>query len=195
MPVARGLTIALVAGLTLGAACRTPAPAPAPVATPAATLATPPPADAAMPAPPSVELATTEVAAALDAARSLREALRLAATDTSWTRVTEACRVYPLGPVDPSFGVQLTQGLRSRSGQQALWPSQVATIDSAAATTCFVVTSAAAIPPSSRVDPDGPTTAEIAAQPLRAALDDLRDASPQALRALIERQARPGAAS
>ncbi len=193
MPIARGLSLAIMAVLVAGAACRAPVPTPTVTTTPAP--ATPPAAEVMRPAPPNVDLATTEVAAALDAARALREALRLAATDTTWARVTEACRVYPLGPVDPSFGVQLTQGLRSRSSQQALWPPQVASIDSAAATTCFVVASAAAIPPGSRVDPDGPTTAEIAAQPLQTALDDLRDASPQALRALIESQVRPGAAS
>lgn len=190
MPVVRGLAVALA--VVVSAACR--APVTAPMVTPTAAPPRPAP-EVARPAPANIDLAATEITAALEAARALREALRRAATESTWAPVTEACRVYPLGPLDPSFGVQLTQGLRSRSSQQGLWPPQVATIDSAAATTCFVVASASAIPPGSRVDPDGPTTAEIAAQPLRAALDDLRDSSPQALRALIEGQARPGAAS
>ncbi len=133
-----------------------------------------------------VELVLRELTEALDAARGLRDALRDASGDASWERVTRACRAYPLGPLDATFGVRLTQGLRSKSTLQAWWPESVVAVDSAAATTCFVTGSAAGIPPGSKVDPAGLTTAEIAAQPLQAALDELRDASPAALRALVE---------
>ena len=118
--------------------------------------------------------------------------MRQASTDPNWDRVTRACRSYPLGPVDASFGVRLTQGLRSQSRLQGWWIEQVTAIDVAAATTCFVTGSASAIPPGSRVEAGGPTTAEIAAQPLQAALDDLADASPQRLRTLVEKRGRAG---
>lgn len=139
-----------------------------------------------------VEATVREVSAAVDSARALRDALRSAKADPNWDRVSRACREYPLGPVDPAFGVQLTEGLQARASRSAWWPEQVLALDSAAATVCFVTGSASAIPPGARVEPNGPTTSEIAAQPLQSALDDLPDASPQALRALIEVRAREG---
>lgn len=162
----------------------------APVARPSVPV--PPASGPAATSEADVEAAVLEVAAAVDTARALREALGLAKSDPNWDRVSRACRDYPLGPVDPAFGVQLTQGLQTRASRSAWWPEQVLALDSAAATVCFVTGSASAIPPGARVEPNGPTTSEIAAQPLQSALDDLSDPSPQGLRALVEIRASRG---
>lgn len=179
-----GVTIAIAALVVSG--CRTPSPPsrsdapPPPVASPAASSAQ------------EIDTVVGEMTVALEAARGLRDALRLASGDPNWDRVARACRSYPLGPVDAAFGVRLTQGLRSQSGLQGWWVEQVTAIDVAAATTCFVTSSAGAIPPGSRVEAGGPTTAEIAMQPLQAALDELADSSPQGLRSLVEKRTRSG---
>lgn len=161
-------------------------------AVPSFATAEAPRAGSAVTSAVDVEATVREVALAVDTARGLRDALRLAKSEPNWDRVTRACSDYPLGPVDPAFGVRLTQGLQARAVHAAWWPESVLALDSAAATVCFVTGSASAIPPGARVDPNGPTTSEIAAQPLQAALDDLHDASPQALRALVEHRAREG---
>ncbi len=174
-----GLCCALLAGCDLGA----------PEAVPISTVA-PSPAPAAAGA--DIEATVREVTVAVESAQALREALRLVQSDSNWDRVVRACGQYPLGPVDPAFGVRLTQGLQAKAVRAAWWPEPVLALDAAAATTCFVTGSASAIPPGARVEANGPTTSEIAAQPLQSALDDLRDASPQALRAAVEARALAG---
>lgn len=176
--------IASVCAAAMLAGCREPADV---ALTPPAIASPSPVATAAE----EVDLVLRELTEALDTARVLRDALRDASKDASWERVTQVCRAYPLGPVDAAFGVRLTQGLRSKSNLQGWWPEQVVAVDTAAATTCFVTGSAAGIPPGSKVEPGGLTTAEIAAQPLQAALDELRDSSTAALRALIEARRQP----
>ncbi len=176
--------VACVCAVALLAGCRQ---ATGVAPTPLVTVAPSPVATAAE----EVDLVLGELTEALHTARGLRDALRDASRDASWERVTQVCRAYPLGPVDAAFGVRLTQGLRSKSNLQGWWPEQVAAVDAAAATTCFVTGSAAGIPPGSKVEPGGLTTAEIAAQPLQAALDELRDSSSAALRALVEAHRQP----
>ena len=180
-----GKMLACLAGVLL-MGCSTGATPPIP------STATTPSTGVAATSEADVETALREVSAAVDSARALRDALGLAKSDANWDRVLRACREYPLGPVDPAFGVQLTQGLQSRASRSAWWPEQVLALDSAAATVCFVTGSASAIPPGARVEPNGPTTSEIAAQPLQSALEDLADSSSQALRALVETRARAG---
>ena len=134
-----------------------------------------------------------EVAGALDAARGVRDALAQASADPTWERVNRVCTVYPVGQTDPAFGARLTEGLRTRSARPTWWPEDVAAIDSAAAVTCFVTGAASSIPPNTRIDENGPTTAEIASQGLDAAFDDLGDSSPAGLRAAVEQRSASGA--
>jgi hypothetical protein len=165
--------------LTLAACDRGPTPAPeVPVARSTGTA----------PTGADIDAALHEVSDALDAARGVRDALARATADPTWERVDRVCTAYPLGPVDPAFGVRMAQGLHAGATRPALWPDEVVAVDAAAALTCFITGAARSIPPNTRIDNAGPTTAEIAGQGLNAAFDDLGDASVPALRALIEKR-------
>lgn len=178
--LALGVTLALLA---LAACARGPSPAP--------EVPVPSPSPAASRA--EVDAVVTEVADALEAARGVRDALARAATDPTWDRVERVCTAYPLGPVDAAFGVRLTEGFHARSSHPTWWPEEVVAIDSAAAVTCFITGAARSIPPNTRIDNSGPTTAEIASQSLIAAFAGLGDASLPALRALVEQRSLSGA--
>jgi hypothetical protein len=183
-PVPAFLTLALALTLALVACARGPSPAPE------VSVSTPPPAGASR---SEVDTVMTEVTDALETARGVRDALTRAAADPTWDRVERVCTAYPLGPVDAAFGVRLTEGFHVRSSHPAWWPEEVVAIDSAAAVTCFITGAARSIPPSTRIDNSGPTTAEIASQSLIAAFAGLRDASLPALRAQIEQRSLSGA--
>ena len=151
------------------------------------------PSAAALAGDAEVDAVVLEVAGALDAARGVRDALAKASTDSSWERVNRVCTVYPAGQVDPAFGVRLTEGLHARSARPTWWPEDVVAVDAAAAVTCFITGAASSIPPNTRIDENGPTTAEIARQGLDAALGDLGDSSLPALRAAVEQRSASGA--
>ncbi|MSP22643.1 MAG: hypothetical protein EXR66_06445 [Dehalococcoidia bacterium] len=140
-----------------------------------------------------MDAVVTEIAGALEVARGVRDALARASTDPNWDRVEGVCKAYPLGPVATPFGVRLTEGFHARSSRSEWWPEEVVAIDSAAAVTCFITGAARSIPPNSRIENTGPTTAEIASQSLLAAFADLRDPSLPALRSLVEHRSRSGA--
>ena len=140
-----------------------------------------------------VEAVVLEIAGALDAARGVRDALASASGDPTWERVNRVCTAYPVGQTDPAFGVRLTEGLHARSARPSWWPEEVVAVDAAAAVTCFITGVASSIPPNTRIDENGPTTAEIASQGLDAALGDLGDSSLPALRAAVERRSASGA--
>ncbi len=147
---------------------------------------------ATAPSSADVDAVLHEVADALAAARGVRDALALASNDPNWERVNRVCTVYPIGPQDPAFGVRLTEGFHARSSRPTWWPEGVVAVDSAAAITCFITGAARSIPPNTRVDDSGPTTAEIASQGLNAAFEELGDSSLPALRALVEQRSASG---
>ena len=156
---------------------------------PEVPVGTPPAAPASK---AEVDAVVVEVADALAAARGVRDALANASGDPTWERVNRVCTVYPIGQVDPAFGVRLTEGLHARSARPTWWPEDVVAVDSAAAVTCFITGVASSIPPNTRIDENGPTTAEIASQGLDAALGDLGDSSLPALRAAVEERSASG---
>jgi hypothetical protein len=149
-----------------------------------------PPVPATTGAPPSADVAATlaEVSRAVEVASSVREALRLAAGDPTWERVERACAAYPSGGRDPSLGLPMPVGFRTEADHAEDWPPAVTAVDESGASTCFLVSASKSIPPNARIDASTPPVAEIAAQSLVSALDDLGDTSPQALRELIEQQ-------
>jgi hypothetical protein len=139
-----------------------------------------------------VDAVVLEVTDAVDAARGVRDALARASNDPSWERVNLVCTRYPVGQTDPSFGVRLTEGFHARSTRPDWWPDEVVAVDSAAAVTCFITGAARSIPPNTRVEETGPTTAEIASQGLNAAFEDLGDMSLPALRSQVEQRSASG---
>lgn len=182
-----GLLIALLLALLSGCGGVQPAPElPAAPASPAAGQGPTAPSTA------DVDAVLDEVTDALDAARGVRDALAQASNEPNWERVNRVCTAYPIGPVDPAFGVRLTEGFHARSSHPTWWPEEVVAVDSAAAMTCFITGAARSIPPNTRIDGSGPTTAEIASQGLSAALEELGDASLPALRALVEQRSASG---
>jgi hypothetical protein len=134
----------------------------------------------------TVDAALTEVVEAVRTAEAVVNALDEADTQGVWDPVTEACRRYPTLAPNPGSSLASTAGLWTQAGQPALWPTAVVELDETSATACFLVAAAHEIPPDARIDAEAPTTAEIVARPLQAALAAIDPRDEAALRLLIE---------
>jgi len=134
----------------------------------------------------TVEAALAEVVNAVRTAEGVLGALDQADEDGVWDPVTVACQTYPALPPGPGSSLPTTSGLWTEAQQPALWPTPVIELDQTSATACFLVAAAHEIPPDARIDAEAPTTAEIVARPLEAALQAIEPRDEASLRSLIE---------
>jgi len=134
----------------------------------------------------TVDAVLVEVVEAVRTAEGVLSALDEADAQGVWDPVTAACQPYPALPPTPGSSLASISGLWTQAQQPALWPTAVVELDQTTATACFLVAAAHEIPPDARIDADAPTTAEIVARPIRAALQPIEPRDETTLRELIE---------